>query len=70
MDGFQLDVTAAMLVHRTTEKNVYWEFDPIIMQNMSYNLLLICAPTWPSHHVIEKHLKETCSGSFSCNFPS
>ena len=26
------------------------------MQNMSHNLLLFCAPTWPSHHVIENHL--------------
>ena len=26
------------------------------MQTMSHNLLLLCAPTWPSHHVVENHL--------------
>ena len=25
---------------------------------MNHNLLLFCAPTWPSHHVIENHLRE------------
>ena len=45
-----------MLVHRTIKKKVFWEFDSIIMQNMSHNLLLFCAPTWPSHHVIENLL--------------
>ena len=53
---FSPDVTAAMLVHRTIEKRVFWEFDSIIMQNMSHNLLLFCARTWPSNHVIENHL--------------
>ena len=28
------------------------------MQNMSHNLLLFCAPTWPSYHVIENQLFE------------
>ena len=32
------------------------EFNSITMQNMSHNLLLFCAATWPSHHVIENHL--------------
>lgn len=50
---FSLDVIAAMLVHRTIEKKS-WEFDSIIMQNTSHNLLLLCAPTWPSHHVTER----------------
>ena len=53
---FSPDVTAAMLVQRTIEKKVFWEFDSIIMQSMSHNLLLFCAPTWPSQHVIENHL--------------
>ena len=53
---FSADVTAAMLVHRTIEKEVFWEFDSILMQNMSHNLLLFCAPTWPSYHVIDNHL--------------
>ena len=53
---FSADVTAAMLVYRTIEKKVFWEFDSIIMQNMSYNLLLFCTPTWPTSHVIENHL--------------
>ena len=50
MVQFSPDVTAAMLVHRTIEKKVSWEFDSIIIQNMSHNLL---TPTWPSYHVIE-----------------
>ena len=29
-----------MLVLRTTEKKVFWEFDSTLMQNMSHNLLL------------------------------
>ena len=45
-----------MLVHRTKAKKVIWEFDSIIMQNMSLNFLLFCVPTWPSYHVIENHL--------------
>ena len=53
---FSAYVTAAMLVHRTIEKEVFWEFDSILMQNMSHNLLLFCAPTWPSYHVIHNHL--------------
>ena len=44
-----------MLVHRTKEKKVFWEL-AIIMQNMSHNLLLFCAPTWPSYHVNENRL--------------
>ena len=44
-----------MLVRRAKEKKVFWEFDSIIMQNMSHNLLLFCAPTWPSYRVIENH---------------
>ena len=53
---FSPDVTAAMLVYRTIEEKVFWEFDSIIMQNMCHNLLLFCTQTWPSHHVIENHL--------------
>ena len=53
---FSPDFTAAMLVYRTIEENVFWEFDSIIMQNMCHNLLLFCTQTWPSHHVIENHL--------------
>ena len=33
---FSPDVTTAMLVHRTMKKNVYREFESIIMQNMSH----------------------------------
>ena len=32
---FSRDVTAAMLVYRTIAEKVFWEFDSIIMQNMS-----------------------------------
>ena len=45
-----------MFVYRTIEKKVFREFDSIVMQNMSHNLLLFCTQTWQSHHVIENHL--------------
>ena len=32
---FSRDVTAAMLVYRTIAKKFSWEFDAIIMQNLS-----------------------------------
>ena len=50
---FSCDVTAAMLVYRTIAKKVFWEFDSIIMQNLSDILPLFCTPTWPFHHVSE-----------------
>ena len=53
---FSLDVMAAMLVHRTKEKKYFREYYSIIMQNMCHQLLLFCAPTWPSYHMIENHL--------------
>ena len=53
---FSPDVTAAMFVYRTIEKTVFWEFDSVIMQNMSDNLLLFCTETWPSPRVVENHL--------------
>ena len=34
------------------------KFDSIIMQKIGQNLLLSCASTWLSHHVIENHLLE------------
>ena len=43
---FSRDVTAAMLVYRTIAKKVFWEFDSIIMQNLSDNLPLFCTQTW------------------------
>ena len=48
---FAPDVTAAMLVYRTIAKKVFWEFDSIIVQNLSDILLLFCSPTCRSHHV-------------------
>ena len=42
--------------HRTKEQKVFCELDSIIVQNMNHNVLLFCAPTWPSYHVIENHL--------------
>ena len=50
---FSLDVTAAMLVYRTIVKKVFWEFDFIIIQNLSDILPLFCTLTWPSHQVSE-----------------
>ena len=65
---YSLDVIAAMLVNRTKEKKVSWEFDSIIMQNRSHNLLLFGAPTWPSYHVIENYLldKRAIMTKFNC----
>ena len=48
---FLSDVTAAMLVYRTKAKKVFWEFDSLIMQNLSDILPLFCTLTWPSHHL-------------------
>ena len=39
-------------VQDNSEK-IFWEFDSIIMQNLSDILPLFCAPTRPSHHVSE-----------------
>ena len=50
---FSRDVTAAMLVYRTIAQKFFWEFDSIIMQNLSDILPLFCTPAWPSHHVSE-----------------
>ena len=50
---FSGDVTAPMLVYRTITKKVFWEFDFIIMQNLSDILPLFYTPTWPFHHVSE-----------------
>ena len=50
---FSRDVTAAMLVYRTIAKKFFWEFDSIIMQNLSEILPLFRTPTWPSHHASE-----------------
>ena len=50
---FSRDVTVAMLVYKTIAKKVFWEFDSIILQNLSDILPLFCTPTWPSQHVSE-----------------
>ena len=42
LSRFSDDVTAAMLVYRTIVKEVFWKFDVIIMQNVSYILPLFC----------------------------
>ena len=56
-------------------KKVFWEFDSIIMQNLSDILPLFCTTTWPSHHVSEnqefvrhtdKEFVITCFYSTSC----
>ena len=38
-------------MYRTMVTEVFWEFDSIIMQNLSDILPLFCTPTCPSHHV-------------------
>ena len=55
---FSRDVTAAMLVYRTITKKIFWEFDSIIMQNLSDILPLFCTPACPSYHVSEN--QELC----------
>ena len=52
----------AMLVYKTNySQRVFWEFDSIIMQNLSSILPLFCTPTWPSHHVSEnQELNSIC----------
>ena len=50
---FSRDVTAAMLVYRTIARRVFWDFDSIIMQNLSYILPLFYTQAWPFHHVSE-----------------
>ena len=47
---FSPDFIAALLVYKTKEEKVFGVFDLIIMPNMNQNLLLFCAPTWPSYH--------------------
>ena len=39
---FSRDVTAAMLVYRTIAQKFFWEFDSIIVQNLSDILPLFC----------------------------
>ena len=41
------------MVYRTKTRKFFWEFDSIIMQNLSDILPLFCTPTWSSHHVGE-----------------
>lgn len=40
IDGFHLMSSQPLFAHRTKEEKVFQEFDTIIMQNMSHNLLL------------------------------
>ena len=48
------------MVYRTIAEIVFWEFDSIIMQNLSNILPLFCTPTWPSHHVSENQEYGLC----------
>ena len=50
---FSRDVTAATLVYRTIAKKFFWEFDSIVMQNLSDILPSFCTPTRSSHHAGE-----------------
>ena len=50
---FSRDVKAVRLMYITIAKNFFWEFDSIILQNLSHILPLFCTPTWRSHHVSE-----------------
>ena len=57
-------------MYRTIAKNVSWEFDSIIMQNLSDILPLFCTPTWPSHHIDFENFKKWnfCKTKFSFPF--
>ena len=46
-----LHLTSRRLVYRTIANKVFWEFDCIIMENLSNISLLFCTPTCPPHHV-------------------
>ena len=46
-------------------KNVFWEFGSIIMQNASDILLLFSTPIWPPNHVsVNQELEVDKTGSF------
>ena len=51
---FSRDVTALTLVYRTIGEKVFWEFDSVIMQNLSDILPLFCTPIWRSHQIDQK----------------
>jgi len=44
-----------MVVYRTIVEKVFWEFDSIIMQNLSDILPFFGTSAWPSHQVSENH---------------
>ena len=50
---------------QSSSEKVFWEFDSIIMRNLSDILPLFCAPTWLSHHVSEnqEYGQGTCRSS-------
>ena len=41
---------------QTNKEKASWQFDFIIIQNVSHHLRLFCAPTRPSYDVIREHL--------------
>ena len=58
-------------MYRTIAKKAVWDFDSIIMQNLSDILPLFCTPTWPSHHVSEnqEYSMLCCKGTFLSELP-
>lgn len=49
-----LSFHVTMLIYRTIAKKVLWEFDYIIIQNLSDILSLFCTTTWPSHRRVQE----------------
>ena len=47
-----------MLMYRTIAETDFWEFDSIIMQNLSSIVPLFCTPSWPSRRMSEN--QELC----------
>ena len=51
--GFHVTSRRPMLVYRTIAQKVFWDFDSIILKNLSDALPLPRKPMWPSHHGCE-----------------
>lgn len=49
-----LSFHVTMLNYRTIAQKVLWEFDYIIIQNLSDILSLFCTTTWPSHRRVQE----------------
>ena len=67
---FLLEATKATLVPRTIEKKVFSEFNSIIKQNMSHNLLLLYIGVTSSILIGLKYAANSCFLCFSYVIPT